>query len=136
MLEEILERSQAWLLRPPHRIKVRTLLGGTVLWFLLIVTAAVWIWAAAFLAPDLFTKMESSVYFPVVAFTTFGFSDILLPNDWRLLAGMAAVNGLLTIGLQTVALVEVLRRIRKAQSKHRNPIMVNGFHSHPFQWHD
>jgi len=44
-----------------------------------------------------------------------GFGDILLPMEWRLLAGMAAVNGLLNFGFLTVLTVEVLRRIRLAQ---------------------
>ena len=119
LLETVLERSQPWLLRPPHAGRVLALLSGAVLWFLLILTAAVWLWAAAFLALDLFATLEAAVYFSVVAFTTLGFGDIPLPQDWRLLAGMAAVNGLLMIGFQTAVLIEVLRRVRRAQERHR-----------------
>ena len=63
----------------------------------------------------MFATLEASVYFSLVAYTTLGFGDILLPNDWRLLSGMAAANGLLNFGLLTAILVETLRQIRLGQ---------------------
>jgi len=50
-----------------------------------------------------------------VSYTTLGFGDVLLPQEWRLLSGMAAVNGLLNIGLVTAFLVEGLRQVRLSQ---------------------
>ena len=120
VIEHVMNRCQAWLLRPPHAIKMLALLTGSVAWFLLIVTVAVWIWAMAFLALDIFVTVEAAVYFSIVSFTTLGFGDILLPQDWRLLAGMSAINGLLMIGLQTAMLIEVIRRVRNTQGKHRD----------------
>ncbi len=89
-------------------------------WVLLIVTIAVWIWAIALYLLGVFITIEGSVYFSIVAFTTLGFGDILLPHQWRLLAGMSAVNGLVMIGLLTAMLVEVLRRVRAIQAETRN----------------
>jgi hypothetical protein len=43
---------------------------------------------------DIFGTLEGAVYFSIVAYTTLGFGDILLPLDWRLLGGMASANGL------------------------------------------
>ena len=116
-LEAILARYQNWLLRPPHAGKMLVALCGSVGWFLMIVTAAVWLWALAFLLLDVFVTVEAAVYFSIVSFTTLGFGDILLPTKWRLLAGMAAINGLLMIGLQTAMLIEVMRRVRAIQGK-------------------
>lgn len=120
VIETMLDRFQNWLLRPPHAIKMLVLLCSSVTWFLLIVTIAVWIWAIAFLALDIFVTVEAAVYFSIVSFTTLGFGDILLPQDWRLLAGMSAINGLLMIGLQAAMLIEALRRIRTIQVNARN----------------
>ena len=120
VIETMLDRFQNWLLRPPHAIKMLVLLCSSVTWFLLIVTVAVWIWAIAFLALDIFVTVEAAVYFSIVSFTTLGFGDILLPQDWRLLAGMSAINGLLMIGLQAAMLIEALRRIRTIQVNARN----------------
>lgn len=121
-LEVFLGRVQGWLLRPPHGGRVLVLLCASVLWFLMIVTISIWFWAAAFLALGIFVTVEASVYFAIVAFTTLGFGDILLPQDWRLLAGMSAINGLLMIGLQTAMLIEVMRRVRTIQGRHRDGV--------------
>ena len=78
-------------------------------------TAGVWAWALTMMALGVFDTLELSVYFSLVAFTTLGFGDVLLPVEWRLLGGMAAANGLLNIGLVTALLVEALRQVRLRQ---------------------
>ena len=114
-LEILLNRSHPWLIREQHRPKLALVLSITVVWVLGMVTAGVWIWALALRALDIFVTMEASVYFSLVAYTTLGFGDILLPHQWRLLGGMAAANGLLSMGLLTAMLVEVLRHVRIGQ---------------------
>ena len=104
-----------WLTVAPHRPKLMLVLCATALWVLLQMTIAVWIWALTLLALGIFETLEVAVYFALVAFTTLGFGDILLPVEWRLLGGMAAVNGLLNIGLVTAAMVETLRQLRTQQ---------------------
>ena len=74
-------------------------------------------WAIALRLLGIFETFESSMYFSLVAFTTLGFGDILLPQEWRLLGGMAAANGLLLFGLLTAILVETLRLARREQQK-------------------
>mgnify|MGYP000745970897 CR=1 FL=1 len=117
VIEIALNRFHRWLIRPPHAIKMLALLCIAVSWFLLIVSISVWIWGLAFLGLGLFSATEEAVYFAIVSFTTLGFGDILLPQDWRLLSGMASINGLLMIGLQTAMLIEILRRVRSVQGK-------------------
>lgn len=113
--EILLVRHHHWLVREPHRPKLALVLGVAAVWVLGMVTAGVWIWAIALWALGIFITIETSVYFSLVAFTTLGFGDILLPKQWRLLGGMAAANGLLNMGLLTAMLVEVLRHIRLSQ---------------------
>lgn len=115
ILEALLIRARPWLARPPHRPKLMATLCIAVLWSFSTVTAGVWIWALTFYSIGVFATLEGSVYFSLVAYTTLGFGDILLPNDWRLLGGMASANGLLNFGLLTAMLVEVLRYVRLEQ---------------------
>lgn len=115
ILEAILIRTRPWIAKPPHRPKLLAVLCVAVLWSFSTVTAGVWIWALTFYALQIFITLESSVYFSLVAYTTLGFGDILLPPDWRLLAGIASANGLLNFGLLTAMLVEVLRFVRMEQ---------------------
>lgn len=115
IMEWALLRDRAWLARPPHRPKLILVLIVAAIWILAQVTAGVWMWAFAMMALGIFDTLELSVYFALVAFTTLGFGDILLPDEWRLLSGMAAVNGLLNFGLVSAILVEALRQIRTHQ---------------------
>jgi hypothetical protein len=115
VLEVLLIRVRPWITRPPHRAKLMLMLCVAVLWSFSTVVVGVWIWALAFRALGIFPTLEGAVYFSIVAYTTLGFGDILLPLDWRLLGGMASANGLLNFGLLTAMLVEVLRYVRLEQ---------------------
>ena len=117
--EIVVLRLHPWLGRPPHGPKLIFVVTLTMLWTVLILTSAVWIWALALWLLNIFITMEASVYFALVAFTTLGFGDVLLPQEWRLLGGLAAANGLLIFGLLTAMLVETLRETRQRQRKPR-----------------
>lgn len=116
-LEVVLGRMRHWLARRPHRPKQTLILSAAALWILAQVTIGVWIWALALRALDIFGTLEASVYFALTAYTTLGFGDVLLPEQWRLLGGMAATNGLLSMGLLTAMMVEALRQVRLIQLK-------------------
>lgn len=110
-------RAGFWLVKRPHAPRLALVLIGTVVMVLLVMTASVWLWALTFVWFGVFHAMEHSVYFSLVAFTTLGFGDVLLPKEWRILGGLAAANGLLNMGLYTAMLVEILRRVRSEQVK-------------------
>jgi len=115
VLEVAFQRGHRWLLREPHRPKLVVVVAGVSLWLLGVVTSGVWIWAAAFVGVGAFATLEEAVYFAVVVYTTLGLGDVLLPKEWRLLAGMAAANGFLNFGLLTALFIESLRTIRLGQ---------------------
>lgn len=115
VLESRLTRLRPWLMKEPHPPKLMLVLCTTAIWVLFQMTFAVWMWALTFVALGVFETVEVAVYFALVSFTTLGFGDILLPVEWRLLGGMAALNGLLNIGLVTAAMIETLRQLRLQQ---------------------
>lgn len=118
VLEELMLRTHAWLLRPPHRPKLVLLLAGVSLWVLIVITAGVWVWALAYLYLGAFSTLEESVHFSLVAYSTLGLGDILPVKEWRLLAGMESANGFLNFGLLIALLVEGLRQVRLGQIEH------------------
>lgn len=79
-----------------------------------IVTIGVWVWAVTFWWVGALPDFEHSLYFAMVCYTTLGLGDIVLPEQWRILSGMAAANGFLSFGLVTALLIEVLRHVRFA----------------------
>ena len=114
-LERLLARLHNWTIRPPHGPKLMVILSMSLVWTLGMMTISVWVWAISLYFLNIFVTFEASVYFSLVAFTTLGFGDILLPQEWRLLGGLAAANGLLMFGLLTAILVEILRNMRQRQ---------------------
>ena len=115
LMEIGLLRLHPWLTRAPHRPKLIFVLCLAAVWIMFQMTIGVWVWALTLMWLGVFDALEPAVYFALVAFTTLGFGDVLLPIEWRLLGGMAAANGLLNIGLVTALLVEALRQIRLQQ---------------------
>ena len=60
------------------------------------------------------------MYFSAITFTTVGFGDATLPEEWRQLSGVLGANGLILFSLSTAFLFEVLRRLfgsRQDQNK-------------------
>ena len=118
-IETLFERAEGWGARGRHRLRFIALAMAAMLVAVAQMTLAVWIWALTFLGLGAFEALEPAVYFALVAFTTLGFGDILLPVEWRLLGGFAAANGLLNLGIMTAFLVEALRGVRNSQRRTR-----------------
>lgn len=116
-LETLLIRLHSWSVRPPHGPKLVAVLSLSLVWTLSMMISSVLLWAVSLFWLNIFSTLEEAVYFALVAFTTLGFGDILLPQDWRLLGGMSAANGLLMFGLLTAILVEILRDTRARQRR-------------------
>jgi len=117
VMETCLIRFDPWLRRRPHRPKLMLMIAVAALWVMLQLTAGVWLWALTFMALNLFETLETAVYFTLVTYTTLGFGDVLLPLEWRLLAGMASATGLVSMGLLTAVLVELVRQVRVLQAE-------------------
>ena len=74
------------------------------LWLMLAHMIEIAMWAGTFLRYELFDSVETALYFSSASYTTLGFGDVLLPENWRLLAGSIAANGLLLFGLSAAFL--------------------------------
>ncbi len=69
-------------------------------------------WAVLFVRIDAFSVFEEALYFSSAAYTTLGFGDVLLPDEWRLLGGAIAADGFLLFGLSAAFLFEIAARLR------------------------
>lgn len=74
-------------------------------------TAQVWAWAISFLALGALSDIGDAIYFALTTYTTLGYGDVTVSNDFRVYAAMASVNGLLNFGLSTAFLVGLLTRL-------------------------
>lgn len=121
VVEALLRRFNPWLLREPHGPKLALLLVAAALWLMGIVTIDVWIWAMAFDLIGVLPTLEASVYFALVSFTTVGYGDVVLPQEWRLLGGMCGANGFMIFGFVIAMQVEALRYVRLGQIRGGGP---------------
>jgi len=89
--------------RHPARTMLRATLklGVFVMWLFLATVTEVWAWALLYVGLGAMESFEKAVYFSTVTFTTLGFGDITLEEDWRLLSSFEAANGLLMFGWST-----------------------------------
>lgn len=111
-------RATSLRVRGPLRfVRDATVLSVESLILLAAHTLEVLAWAVLFSHIEAFETFEESFYFSSVAYTTLGFGDMLLPPDWRILAGAIAANGLLLFGLSAAFLLESAARLRIGEER-------------------
>jgi hypothetical protein len=71
----------------------------------------VWIWAHILLATGALHSMEEALYFSISTYTTLGFGDVIVGEEFRVFASMEAVTGMLGFGLSTAFLVSLLGKL-------------------------
>jgi hypothetical protein len=90
----------------------RTLLvAGVVLVGFLVALIEVSFYALAYLWSGAIEGVEKALYFSMVTFTTLGYGDITLSEDWRMLASFEAANGIILFGWTTALLFAFIQRI-------------------------
>jgi cytochrome c biogenesis protein CcdA len=69
------------------------------------------IWAVSYLLIHAMPVFETSLYFSIVTFTTLGYGDITLNEDWRLLASLEAAIGIIIFGWTTAIVMTVVQKL-------------------------
>ncbi len=115
LASSVLARFGNWLTSGRLMIKFVLSLLGVVLWMVAAISVGVWIWAAAFLMLGQFQHLEEALYFSAVSITTLGYGDLVLDQEWRLLSGLIAANGLILFSLATAFFIEFISRVRATQ---------------------
>jgi len=83
-----------------------------VIGLMLIHTVEVWLYASLYLAIGALKDLETAVYFSTTSFTTIGYGDVVLSEQWRLVGAIEGANGLLLFGWSTAFLFSVISRMR------------------------
>ncbi|MBZ9725864.1 potassium channel family protein [Mesorhizobium sp. CO1-1-11] len=76
-----------------------------------VMTTEVWLWAAIFQLVGVLPDFETALYFSTITFSTVGYGDVVPAHEWRVLAALEGVNGLLLIGWSTAYLIAAGTRI-------------------------
>lgn len=96
--------------RYPNRKKI-FLVGTVIILLLLIAVVEMALWAFAYLKIGAIEGMEAALYFSMVTFTTLGYGDITLGEQWRLIASFEAATGIIMFGWTTALVVATVQRV-------------------------
>jgi len=59
------------------------------------------VWAFMYAWRGAMPDFHTAAYFSAVTYTTTGYGDLVLPEEWRLVGGVEALTGILMCGLST-----------------------------------
>ena len=83
------------------------LAAWTVLLHLFEITA----WAVYYRLSGALPDLTLALYFSAVTYTTTGYGDLVLPEEWRLVGGVETLIGILMCGWSTGFLMAVVNRL-------------------------
>jgi len=75
------------------------------------------IWAFFYVWKHAMPDLQSALYFSAVTYTTTGYGDLLLPNEWRLVGGIEALTGILMCGWSAAFFFAVVSRMNETRPK-------------------
>jgi hypothetical protein len=68
------------------------------------------VWGVFYFWRGALAELQSSFYFSAVTYTTTGYGDLVLPQEWRLLGGVEALTGILMCGWSTGFFMAIVSR--------------------------
>ncbi|GGG51161.1 potassium channel family protein [Bizionia arctica] len=97
------------------RLLITSFLFFSILHFL-----QTWLWAFTYMlipeTRELFSGVSEAWYFSMVTFTSLGYGDLTLTDNWRILSGIEAINGIMLIGWSTAMMYSLIQQIYKNQN--------------------
>jgi len=86
------------------------------LWLLFVHLFEIAVWAYFLASQLVFPDFKTALYFSAVTYTTVGYGDLVLPETWRMFAGVEGLTGILMCGWSTSVFYAVVSRIYSAHS--------------------
>ena len=87
------------------------LVSGVVILMFLASLMEVLVWAVTYLTLNAIQGFERALYFSMVTFTTLGYGDVVLAEQWRLLSSFEAANGIIMFGWTTAIVIAAVQRL-------------------------
>src|SRR4030095_4166338 len=75
-------------------------------------TVEIWLYAGLYLYLQLFPTLEQSLYFSTVTYSSLGYGDVVLKEEWRVLGSIECPVGIILLGLSTAFIISPLTRFR------------------------
>jgi hypothetical protein len=86
-------------------------------WIVLLHLGQIVVWGMIYGWRGAMGDMTSALYFSAVTYTTTGYGDLLLPEDWRLVGAVEALTGILMCGWSTGFFFAVVNRVLETKTR-------------------
>ena len=86
-------------------------------WMILLHLIEITVWALVYVWREALPDLATAMYFSGVTYTTTGYGDLVLPNDWRLVGAVEALTGILMCGWSTGFFFAVASRLVELKAK-------------------
>lgn len=90
-------------------------------WMILLHLCEISVWALFYRWRGAITDLQSALYFSAVTYTTTGYGDLVLPEQWRLVGGVEALTGILMCGWSTGFFFAIVSRIYETRPARTQP---------------
>jgi Ion channel len=90
-------------------------------WMILLHLCEITVWALFYFSTEAIADLQSAFYFSAVTYTTTGYGDLVLPEEWRLVGGVEALTGILMCGWSTGFFFAVVNRMYEAHAVTTQP---------------
>ena len=79
-------------------------------WIILLHLVEIAVWGFFYTWQGAMPDLQSAIYFSAVTYTTTGYGDLVLPEEWRLVGAVEALTGILMCGWSTAFFFAVVSR--------------------------
>lgn len=86
-------------------------------WMILCHLIEIAAWAGLYALSEAMPDTQSAFYFSAVTYTTTGYGDLVLPEEWRLAGAVEALTGILMCGWSTAFFFAALHRMLTGRSE-------------------
>jgi ion channel len=80
-------------------------------WIILLHLLEITSWAWFYVWTGAMADLQSALYFSAVTYTTTGYGDLVLPEEWRLVGAIEALTGILMCGWSTGFFFAIVSRM-------------------------
>jgi hypothetical protein len=74
------------------------------------------LWGGLFVCLGEFQELYPAIYHSAVNFTSLGYGDVVMKQEWKLLGPLEAANGVLMMSMTAAALTAILQNIIRSQA--------------------
>ena len=74
------------------------------------------LWGCLFVLLGEFEELYPAIYHSAVNFTSLGYGDVVMNQEWKLLGPLEAANGILMMSMTAAALTAILQNIIRSQA--------------------